>query len=56
MLYELVSGVQPQPMSVLFNAGFADRIGLENFCANIDASLARARGLVDLTCTGPEPG
>ena len=42
----ILSGVQAQPMKVLFNAGFVDRIGLENVCANIDTSLVRARQLV----------
>lgn len=42
----LLSGVQPQPMKVLYNAGFVDKIGLDNVCANIDAALARARALV----------
>src|SRR5438477_2157959 len=39
----LLSGVQPQPMKVLFHSGFVDRIGLDNICANIDAALERAR-------------
>ena len=38
----ILSGVQAQPMSVMFNAGFVDRVGLENICPNIDASLLRA--------------
>lgn len=42
----ILSGVQPQPMKVLYNAGFVDKIGLDNICANIDAALARARTLV----------
>lgn len=42
----ILSGVQAQPMKVLFNAGFADAIGLENVCADIDESLSRARKLV----------
>src|ERR1035437_9200036 len=33
----VLSGVQPQPMKVLSNAGFIDKIGLDNVCANIDA-------------------
>lgn len=39
----VLSGVQPQPMKVLYNAGFIDKIGLDNVCANIDAALERAR-------------
>jgi SulP family sulfate permease len=42
----VLSGVQPQPMKVLYNAGFVDKIGLDNVCANIDAALERARQLV----------
>jgi len=41
--------VQPQPMKVLFNAGFIDKIGLDNVCANIDAALAQARKLLEGT-------
>jgi sulfate permease, SulP family len=42
----LLSGVQPQPMKVLFQAGFVDRLGVDNLCANIDVALARARQLL----------
>lgn len=42
----VLSGVQPQPMKVLYNAGFVDKIGLDNVCANIDAALDRARQFV----------
>jgi SulP family sulfate permease len=42
----ILSGVQPQPMKVLFESGFTDRLGLENICANVDAALVRARGLL----------
>jgi SulP family sulfate permease len=42
----LLSGVQPQPMKVLFHSGFVDRIGLDNICANIDAALVRARAIL----------
>ena len=42
----LLSGVQPQPMKVLYNSGFVDRIGLDNICANIDAALERARAIL----------
>jgi len=34
-------------MKVLFNAGFIDKIGLDNVCANIDAALARAGHLLE---------
>ena len=42
----ILSGVQPQPMKVLYNAGFVDKIGLDNVCANIDVALTRARVLL----------
>jgi sulfate permease, SulP family len=42
----ILSGVQPQPMKVLYNAGFVDKIGLDNICANIDVALSRARALL----------
>ncbi len=42
----LLSGVQPQPMKVLFNAGFVDKIGLDNICANLDVALERTRQLL----------
>jgi sulfate permease, SulP family len=38
----ILSGVQPQPMKVLYNARFIDKIGLDNVCANIDSALERA--------------
>ncbi len=38
----ILSGVQAQPMKVFFESGFVDKIGLDNICANIDASLARS--------------
>ena len=49
----ILSGVQPQPMKVLYNAGFVDKIGLDNICANIDVALTRARALLAGT---PPPG
>ena len=42
----LPSGVQAQPMKVLFESGFIDRLGLANVCANVDAALMRARELL----------
>jgi SulP family sulfate permease len=45
----VLSGVQPQPMKVLFNSGFVDRIGLDNVCANIDAALDRSRVILKMT-------
>ncbi len=51
----ILSGVQPQPMKVLFNAGFIDKIGLDNVCANIDAALAQARHLLEGTTQKTKP-
>jgi SulP family sulfate permease len=45
----VLSGVQPQPMKILFRSGLVDRIGLDNICPNIDAALSRARKLVGKT-------
>jgi len=42
----LVTAIQPQPMKVMFESGLADRIGMDNFCANIDDALDRARRLL----------
>src|SRR5882724_6730570 len=51
----ILSGVQPQPMKVLFNAWFIDKIGLDNVCANIDAALAQARHLLEGTTQKTKP-
>ncbi|MEI8064401.1 MAG: hypothetical protein WCH84_10090, partial [Verrucomicrobiota bacterium] len=47
----ILSGVQPQPMKVLFNAGFVDKISLDNICANIDVALLRAEALLAAATT-----
>jgi SulP family sulfate permease len=39
----LITGIQPQPMSVLHKSGVADLIGIENFCATIDEALEICR-------------
>ena len=41
----LLSHVQEQPRLMMEKAGFADTVGHENFCANIDAALERAASL-----------
>ncbi|MDD6633144.1 MAG: sulfate permease [Lachnobacterium sp.] len=41
----LLSHVNEQPMHVLDKSGFADKIGKENICENIDAALTRAEAL-----------
>ena len=38
----ILSHVNQQPMSVLQKAGFVEKVGAENICANIDAALERA--------------
>lgn len=38
----LLTAVQPQPMKILFKSGLVDKLGLENFCANIDEALEKA--------------
>ena len=38
----IFSHVNPQPMHALEKAGFVEKIGKENFCANIDEALERA--------------
>ncbi len=40
------SGLQPQPMEVLFKSGFVDRIGLHKICGNVDAALEQARRIL----------
>ncbi|MBR3833535.1 MAG: sulfate permease [Lachnospiraceae bacterium] len=42
----LLSHVNEQPMKVMEKAGFAEKIGADNFCENIDAALVRAGELV----------
>ena len=37
-----LTAVRPQPMKVMFEAGLAERIGLDRFCADIDQALAAA--------------
>jgi sulfate permease, SulP family len=38
----LLTGVQPQPMRVLYRSGLVDKVGIDNFCAHIDEALERA--------------
>ncbi len=42
----ILSHVNQQPMKVMEKAGFAQKIGSENICDNIDAAIARAEALV----------
>lgn len=44
----VLSGPHTQPLLVMDNAGFLERIGRENVCAHIDAALTRAREILGL--------
>jgi sulfate permease, SulP family len=44
----LLSAPHTQPLFMMDKAGFLDRLGRENVCANIDLALARARELLGL--------
>ena len=48
----IISGPHTQPLFMMGKAGFLDRIGMENVCANIELSLARSREILGLP---PEP-
>jgi len=43
----LFSGLQPQPMEVLFKSGFVDRIGLHKICGDVEAALAMAKQILN---------
>jgi SulP family sulfate permease len=49
--YLILSGPHTQPLLVMDNAGFLDRIGRENVCANIDMALERSREILGLPPT-----
>ncbi|HYG35561.1 MAG TPA: sulfate permease [Clostridia bacterium] len=51
----ILSGPHTQPLFVMDKAGFLDRIGRENVCANIDASLERANQILVEKKTGKLP-
>ncbi|MBI3127796.1 MAG: STAS domain-containing protein [Candidatus Tectomicrobia bacterium] len=40
------SGVNPQPLAAFQRSGLMQEVGRENFCANIDEALARARAIL----------
>jgi SulP family sulfate permease len=48
----VLSGPHTQPLFMMDKAGFLDRLGKENVCANIELSLDRAREVLGLP---PEP-
>jgi sulfate permease, SulP family len=47
----LLTAAQPQPMKVMLACGLVDRIGIENFCANIDEALTRSTRLLEAPAT-----
>src|SRR6185369_6742811 len=49
----VLSGPHTQPLFMMDKAGFLDRIGRGNVCANIDLALGRARELLGLPPEGP---
>jgi SulP family sulfate permease len=44
----ILSAPHTQPLAVMENSGFIDRLGRENVCPHIDAALARAREILGL--------
>lgn len=44
----VLSAPHTQPLAVMINSGFIDRLGSENVCPHIDAALARAREILGL--------
>ncbi len=44
----IISGPHTQPLFMMDKAGFLDRLGKENVCADIDLALARAREILGL--------
>lgn len=44
----ILSAPHTQPLMVMLNAGFIERLGQENVCPNVEASLARAREILHL--------
>lgn len=49
----VLSGPHTQPLFMMDKAGFLDRLGRENVCANIDLALARSRELLGLPPAPP---
>jgi sulfate permease, SulP family len=42
----LLAGAHTQPLIMMQNDGFIERLGEENACENVDYALARARALL----------
>jgi len=53
----ILSAPHTQPLAVMMNAGFIDRLGAENVCPHVTAALARAREILGLppVAEPPEP-
>ncbi len=49
----ILSGPHTQPLFMMDKAGFLDRLGRENVCANIELALARARDILGLPPAAP---
>ena len=49
----VLSGPHTQPLFMMDKAGFLDRLGRENVCANIDLALARSREILNLSTVAP---
>ncbi len=47
----VICGPHSQPLFALTRAGFLDRLGMENVCGDMDASLARAREILKAKTT-----
>ena len=43
----ILCGPHSQPLFALMRAGFMEKLGEENICGDMEASLARARGLIE---------
>lgn len=51
----ILSGPHTQPLAVMINSGFIDRLGEANVCPHIAASLARAREILGLPPVAEPP-
>jgi sulfate permease, SulP family len=51
--YLVLSGPHAQPLFMMDKAGFLDRLGRENVCADIDLALARSREILNLRSEVP---
>jgi sulfate permease, SulP family len=49
----ILSGPHTQPLFMMDKAGFLERLGKENVCANIELSLARSREILGLPAAPP---